>query len=50
MITKNEKRICPHCKAEYEGQNVTICKKCGYVTIKKVITKGVANRETPMGQ
>ena len=50
MIKKNEKRICPNCKAEYEEQNITICKKCGYVTIRKVITKGFEKNAASMGE
>ena len=48
-----ETRICPNCKAEYKDKNVTICLKCGYPTIKKVINKSIKKDvriETPLGE
>jgi len=48
MVNK-EMRICPNCKAIYKDKNVTVCLKCGYPTVKRVMTKGV-KVETPMGK
>ena len=48
-MIKNKGRICPNCQTEYKNANITICLKCGYPTIEKVITKG-ENIEDTLGE
>jgi len=48
-MIRNNTRICPNCKTEYKNVNMTICIKCGYPTIEKVITKG-ENIENTLGK